>query len=398
MSTQDPTGTTVAHATPLRAGGFALHVLAKRTWTFAPGAALVPAAQQAPIAGPAYYDDAAEVPRADHDLFACQRAGTDLVVQGSAHSLRGPVGRMEVSVAVMGAEEAAAAEARVVVRLEVIGDRRVHDRGAGNPVAFSEPEPFTSMPVRFDRAYGGRDRWAERARPDDAAIWLAKHLGVPEAELSKYVYLRNPAGRGYVVHRDPAAIAELQLPNLEWPQDRLTPERLFTGASGAWPRAPLPAAFDWLDASWFPRLTWLGTPIIHALAPAEFPEVESGLVAPEQVAVDAAPFPVGKLDPRFFRGAVPRLALDALTGRETIVVTGMHPTERRVQVRLPAGPQVVLEPPGGKPHELEPALRTVVVRPETNELETLWVGSLPVARPPTQTELGKLRYAVSWQG
>jgi hypothetical protein len=166
-------------------------------------------------------------------------------------------------------------------------------------------------------------------------------------------------------------------------------------ASGGWPRAPIPAAFDWVDQSWFPRIAWFGTRVAHALAPADFDEVKDGLLPADQV-TPAERLARPQLDPRFFRGAVPRLALPAFTGRETVVVTGMHPTEHRFRAPLPPPPELVLESPGARPRELEPALRTVVVRPELDEIETLWVGSVAIERPLSKAELAKVRYAVSF--
>ena len=68
-----------------------------------------------------------------------------------------------------------------------------------------------------------------------------------------------------------------------------------------------------------------------------------------------------------------------------------------MQVALPPPPQMVLQPPRRSPREIEPALRTVVVRPDREELETLWVGSVPLERQPTDAELEMVRHAVSWK-
>lgn len=380
--------------TRARTGDHRLHLLAKRTWSVARGGRPQPSQVQAPILGAAVDYQDAPLPQADPDLYACLRDGTDLVVQGHAHSLRGPVARMQVGVSVLadaGDDHAARPPA---LRLDVVGDRRVHQRGEGARVLFSAPEPFTTMPVRFDRAYGGRDRWAEAARPDPVAERYARRAGVPIAHLSKYLYPRNPMGRGYLVHPDRAALEELALPNLEWPSDQLTPERLLLHASGAWPRAPLPAAFDWVDQSWFPRIAWFGTRLRHAVGADAFDEVKKGVLRPEQV-VSGEPL-VAELDERFFRGTIPRLALPAFTGRETVIVVGMHPTERRFRVSLPTPPELVLEAPGARPRALVPALRTLVVRPELEQIETLWVGSMPLARPMTGTELEGVRQAVTF--
>ncbi|WP_437296012.1 hypothetical protein [Sorangium sp. So ce426] len=58
--------------------------------------------------------------------------------------------------------------------------------------------------------------------------------------------------------------------------------------------------------------------------------------------------------------------------------------------------QMILELFGGAPRELAPGLRTVILRPDRELLVCVWVGTMPVDRPPTEMQLEKTRHAVRW--
>ena len=93
--------------------------------------------------------------------------------------------------------------------------------------------PFTSLPIRYERAYGGRDEHSVADIP--------------------FHYPRNPMGTG-VVLRDAAMWWTDSLPNVEDPDDLLTPERVIMEAPERWPlQPPLPAGFGWRQRNWFPR-------------------------------------------------------------------------------------------------------------------------------------------------
>ncbi|WP_394830336.1 DUF2169 domain-containing protein [Pendulispora rubella] len=382
-----------------------LHAFAKRTYTFAPGHRPVVAPLQVPLhMEPSYYEATGQgsdaAPLTDPDVFCHQKAGTDVVVQGTAHSMNGPVPFMDVGVGIMGTSE----PEKVARRIRVTGDRRVEYRGEGNDVVFTPPEPFERMPLTYDRAYGGRDLWSPVDHPDKEAIWLAKYSRSSSDELSMYVYPRNPAGRGFLVHPSRAAFDALELPNLEFPEDRLTPSRLCTGDLYQWPKAPFPAGFDWFDPSWFPRLAFLlsmGAP--HACKAEDFCEVRSGVIPPELVAQPTEDT-VLKFTPgapgqeRFYHGASPWLAVAPLTGQETIVLWGMHPTAPRFDIPLPTEvPQVLFELPDGRVVESEASLRTVVVRPDEGQLTMVWVARHAMSQPLTEAQVSRMRHAVRWR-
>ena len=181
-------------------------VIVKRSYTIGEGGAVARRIPGEPLRkSDGYYDhgspDFATVEH-EHELAAC-KAATDVVVIGRAWAPVGrPVHAITVGVRVGQREK----------RLQVTGDRTCRYRSDGPP-AFSEPLPFTSMPIRYERAYGGCD---ELSFPD-----------IP------FHYPRNPLGTGVVLRNVRDVVDGLALPNIEDPDDLLTPERSDHRGAGA---------------------------------------------------------------------------------------------------------------------------------------------------------------------
>lgn len=138
---------------------------------------------------------------------------TDVLVLAQAHAPRGePVTELDVGFRV----------GPVAKRLRVTGDRVWLGRTA------SAPQPFVTMPICYERAYGGIDPGTrDSAQPQ----WN----------------VRNPVGTGFMLK---AASAEgLRLPNIEYP-DQLV---------HSWSDRPAPAGFGPLGVHWQPRLALAGT-------------------------------------------------------------------------------------------------------------------------------------------
>ncbi len=189
------------------AGIDTLFACIKGTFCLHPRVAIAP--QQRPIALTDRYRGPAEssslVEACEHHLG---KAGTDVVLQGNAYTPDGkPATRAAVSVAV--------AERRQVVA--VYGDR--HWRPGGQ---VCEPEPFTQMPLHYERALGGRpehdDRTAQRSALNPVGVGLDRRTGAP-------------------------------LPNLEDPNAPVT---------GGGER-PGPVGFGPIAPHWRPRCTFAGT-------------------------------------------------------------------------------------------------------------------------------------------
>lgn len=177
------------------------------------------AKEQIPVAATCEYRGARGKTSLIHesDLFGV-KAGTDVLVNGSAWA---PSGRRVRALDVrlrIGA---------VNKRLRVFGDRCWYRRLAGGLVP-TQPEWFESMPILYERAYGGQDFSA-----DDPA----KHR----------IEDRNPVGAGFAVRAEHCL--DRRLPNIEYP-DRLI---------ASWRDRPAPAGLNAVECSWSPRRELAGT-------------------------------------------------------------------------------------------------------------------------------------------
>jgi hypothetical protein len=164
--------------------------------------------------------------------FAPRKHRCDVLLTGHARAPTGKqVARMRVGLRVGPMEKV----------FDVVGDR-VWQAGLTGITA-SEPQPFAEMPVSYDRAFGGADRYSKDESEHDA-------------------YLPNPVGRGWHKHLKNAWVDGTPLPNVEaigegvsFPTDKRTPVGLGPLGRG-WPqRARYAGTYDdaWL-ADVFPFL------------------------------------------------------------------------------------------------------------------------------------------------
>lgn len=145
------------------------------------------------------------------DLILTKKT-TDVLVIGHAYAPGGkPVTEMDVGFRVGPVQKI----------LKVSGDRRWGAFGA------SSPQPFTKMPLTYERAFGGVDKLSEY--PERDWEW------------------RNPVGTGFVVSSSHAD--EMPLPNIE------NPKELISGKKDK----PNPAGFGPLCSHWQPRVYFAGT-------------------------------------------------------------------------------------------------------------------------------------------
>jgi Uncharacterized protein conserved in bacteria (DUF2169) len=197
------------------------------------------------------------------------------------------------------------------VRYRVQGERRVIYRGRGS-WAFSEPEPFESIEMRYENAYGGFDT----TLADPPIRHLIDLLDVHPGE-----YPRNPIGKGYVVRENPERLDGLLLPNLEHPAHRLTPNNLIVGAPEFWWRQPLPWSCNWFPKHCYPRVVhYRGIPAGLPDNDADVPEVRLGWLEPGHARRVREARHSDPLDGRFADAASPALITPLLRG--IIVVVG----------------------------------------------------------------------------
>lgn len=137
---------------------------------------------------------------------------TDVLVVGHAYAPRGrAVTEMQVGFRV----------GPVHKILRVTGDRWWGVRGP------TPPEPFVTMPLVYERAFGGVD--ARSSHPERDWDW------------------RNPVGTGFAVTRENAS--GRALPNIEYPDDTVS----------GWSDRPSPAGFGPVASHWQPRAGFAGT-------------------------------------------------------------------------------------------------------------------------------------------
>jgi len=321
-------------------------VIVKRTYTIGPDGRIERAQEDRPLRmTDQYYDDGdPEWSTVQHESeLAPYKPSTDVVVIGRATAPGGaPTQRMTVSVQVGERKKS----------LVVTGDRQCVFRGNELP-AFTEPKPFTQMEIRYDRAYGGKD---ERSLAD-----------IP------FVYPRNDMGKGVVLRNVKEAVEGLALPNIEDPQDLLTPERLLIGEPERWHLQPLPQGFGWRQRTWYPRCALLGAYPAFTDPGTVTAEERMGLLPKDHIALAKqsrlrpliAHFcngaSLGMIFARFGEGT--RIKLEGMTAGGSLEFT--VPAER---------PAIGLDIGSGM-NPLSVQLHTLSIRPEEGELDLIWRGA-----------------------
>jgi hypothetical protein len=345
-------------------GQHILSVLVKRTYDVRPGAMCQRAAADGKLnAGDVYYDDPMNSSVKYESDFVPFKLGTDVVVNATAYAPSGrPTPSFVVSVEVNARKK----------DILVIGDRVCLFRD-GDPPSFTDPEPLTSLEVRYERAYGGMD------------IYSDPKLPCP--------YGRNPLGRGFVIANIKRAVDNLELPNFEDADDRLTPERLCLGHFMFWERQPMPQGFGWFPKHWRPRGERAGVMPADRAVERELRRAYALVVPPDQREMYAKTS-LPDMDFRFFNGASPGLALPFLSGGEWVRLTNLTP-DGALHFQLPAAdrPKIGLDIGQGVQ---EPAvvLHTVMVRAEDGQVDLVWRAAVPYPGPDWLPQMRKMEVSV----
>lgn len=321
-------------------------VLVKRTYDISPGREATRAERSRPIQlADAYYDDGdPQTTTVEHESdLAPYKTATDIVIIGRAVVPDGrPVYEMTVSAHVAG----------VTKSLRVIGDRYCVFRDGLSP-EFTDPTPFTEMPIRYERAYGGRDL-----------------LSLPGLE---FHYPRNHHGTGVAVRNIPEVVHGLRLPNIEDPTDLLTPERVVLGEPERWNVQPLPQGFGWYHKTWYPRASFVGAMPQFVDSQTRMREESLGLVPERQIALSRQ-FKLPSFDTRFYRGASIGLSIPYLHGGEAVTLRGMTDSGD-LSFSLPREAPTISLDIGFGPRSLEVVLQTVSIRLDARQLDLVWRGA-----------------------
>ena len=244
---------------------------------------------------------------------------TDVVLVGHAHAPEQyPTTQLDVSLRVGALQKT----------VRVFGDR-VWEKGFFG-WRMSEPQPFTKMPLVYERAFGGKD--------------------VSHADEKNHEYeLRNPLGVGLIAKKS-AIDAPLPLPNLEDPKQRIQRPT----------DRPTPAGFGCIAPDWHPRLPLAGT----------YDEAWQQ----QRLLLLAKDFNHG-----FFNAAAQDLMAPAfMTGSEDVEIINATPQGKLV-FRLPGqSPHVYLDMSGESEQDLQVTLDTVTINTDENITVLLWRASVSV--------------------
>ena len=296
----------------------------KATYTFDGAGQLRLSPEQAPLnlAGEWWGKPGESSYRYEPECAFTKRA-TDVVLVGSAHAPRKDTRELLVSLEV--------GPVRKSVR--VVGDR-VWFKSLGS-IRMTEPRAFEMLPLRYERAFGGRDT----SHPD-----AAKQGFEP----------RNPVGRGF--RASGGLYAEgLLLPNLEDPAHPLT----------RFGQVVPPAGFGFLSPEWTPRASFAGT-------------------YDETWRKRRMPLLPKDFDRRFFNAASPGLVAPGyLRGDEPVTLVNATP-EGRVAFRLPgiARPRVRVRRAERPDVRVDTHLDTVILDTDLRQVLLLWRGLLALSDGP----------------
>lgn len=322
------------------------------------------------------------------ESFAFKR-WTDVVVQASAQSYGKKINKTTVGL------RFGKTEREIVVH----GDRRGEFDSVGKP-RFSEAEAFDSIPIRWDHAYGGFDKWAWKRNGIPSLAFLKPKPDWELGSATPYHYPRNPAGCGFLVDLDEESFTHLAIPNLEHPFAPLSPASLAIGKVERWIHGPLPAAWDFQPLDWFPRSGYLGLVHPYEDEGAPLAEVVHGLAARDILAIESCLRVKDPADYRreFMQSAAPGLAVPGVAPNELFVLTNVHPEERSHRFTLSGEvPQVLVELGPGRAVEAEPKLVTVVIRVDLNEIECLWSARFEIPAEMSEDDVVALRRVVLWK-
>jgi hypothetical protein len=308
-------------ATDVEVRNHAVAVL-KGTFSVGPGGDVGIAAEQVPFV---FADQPAGEPGLSSTLHECdfvlRKPWVDILIRGSAHAPQGrTVRQLDVAVRVGTLSK--------VIR--VFGDRRWE----GTPLTGfrpSMPEPFTALPIVYERAFGGPDAAADPDTPRDTDT-------------------RNPVGVGFRTRARAEALSGSPLPNLEDPSALI----------GQWDDRPRPMGFGPVGRNWRPRVTRAGTYDDAWLA-------------------NRFPFLPLDFDPRYFQAAPEDQQYPELVGGEEVRCQNLTPDGEWV-FQVPRIAFSVAFAGRDRVQVVTPRIDTMILEPDQGRFILVWRGSIPVGR------------------
>jgi hypothetical protein len=252
--------------------------------------------------------------------FALFKPRADVIVNGQAVAPGGkPVKELMVALEIGSNRK----------EIRVIGDR-CWERGI---LGFtpSEPVPFVSMPLLYERAFGGSDLTDSNPRYHGAEV-------------------RNTVGVGFQKNSDAATIGGQPLPNLEHPRKPMR----------TWSDTPPPVGFGAVGRNWQPRLKFAGT-------------------YDQRWRDERFPFLPEDFDPQYFQSAPADQQVAHFEGDE--VVRCLNMTENGAfEARVPSFDFPLVFRFRNREVRTTPRLDTLIIEPARGRVMAIWRASVPLGR------------------
>lgn len=303
-----------------------LYVVVKGTFTLGPAVTVAAAQQPLQMADVPWGEPGASSLRYASDIHPAKPA-TDVALVGSAHAPGGrPVTELDTLLAV--------GPLRKQVR--VVGDRLWTGRALGP--ALGPAQPFTTMPLTWERAFGG--------------------VHVLDQDKGKVKAVEeNPVGAGFRARRRRDELKGLSAPNLLDPDD-----------------AERPAGYGFIAPHWQPRRSYAGT-------------------YDDAWQRTRAPILPADFDPRFFNAAAPGLVADGyLEGGERVKLANLTP-DGRLSCTLPRCRFDLAVRIAGRSERPALNLETVLLEPDDERLSLLWRAAVPCDKQALRIEQVRLELA-----
>jgi len=169
----------------------------------------------------------------------------------------------------------------------------------------------------------------------------------------------------------PELIEGMKLPNLEDPEQLLSPKNLvmdepITGINTAC------TGIGWFGRQWYPRCCFAGSPPGYLHRDQVTKEESMGLIWKDHV-LRAKQFKIPSFDCRFNNGASPGLALPYLKGDESITLFNLT-LAGTITFHLPNEiPRIMMDIGRGE-NTLSPVLQTVCIRTRQMQVDLVWRG------------------------
>jgi hypothetical protein len=287
-------------------------VSVKGTYAIATDGSLILAEEQEPVAfGPKYRGEPTRSSLLYETDLMLTKTATDVILNATAYApYSHPVATIDVTAQIGNWRKT----------LRVFGDRYWLQDGA------TDPDPFVTMPITYERAFGGVD-----ADPEVSRVFGWER--------------RNPVGAGFAISASRANTRAL--PNIEDPRSPIS----------SWKDRPVPAGFGAIPGHWPPRVELAGT-------------------YDERWLNERLPLVPQDFDERFYQFAPSDQQLPELRGGEEVVLTNLTPSGELV-FRLP---RVVLTFETDFGIELvqhRATLHSVIIEPDVPRLIMVWQTSLP---------------------